>query len=548
MHPAKIVRACAICFGLLLFAGGCAPKRYDDEARGVTAGLDLDCMIGQMIMAAVPGRKMNRTVDSLLTRYRLGGVILFGHNISDSNGLAQFIARMQECAIDSYGVPLFVSIDQEGGRVIRITEGVTQFPGAMAAGVGGDPDLAYQWGRVLGLELRRLGVNMNLAPVLDVNNNPSNPVINTRSFGSDPSLVGRMGASYIRGLQASRCIAVGKHFPGHGDTDLDSHHILPVIRYTMDRLKRVELAPFRDAVKARVDGIMTAHIAYPAILDGMEPATLSRAFLSGVLRDELGFTGLIITDDLEMKAISGRIEMGEAAVRAVSAGADIILVSSYEKSIPAIFTALRHAVEEGRIPRSRIEESVRRIIEVKIRYGIMAPVRGKKSLPAFACSQEELEILNGADALNRELSRKGMLLFGDAGRALPDAPIRRYVFTQSKLLQSELSKAAVTVPCDNIVLCLDRATRGPKGVLYVHVVEPQVGFVRWAASACRERGVECVLVSTGNPFPLTMAGSMESGILTFSNTDESIRQLALCLSGSFRPRTGGLRLRLEEKR
>lgn len=548
MRPAAIVRACAFCIALPLFAFGCAPKRYDEEARSVTAGMDLDCMIGQMIMAAVPGQRMNRTADNLLTRYHLGGVILFGYNVSDSNGLSQFIVQMQERAIDSCGIPLFVSIDQEGGRVIRITDGVTQFPGAMAAGVGGEPDLAYQWGRVLGLELRRIGVNMNLAPVLDVNNNPANPVINTRSFGSDPSLVGRMGASYIQGLQASRCIAVGKHFPGHGDTDLDSHHTLPVISYTMERLKKVELVPFRDAIKAHVDGIMTAHIAYPAIMKNMEPATLSRTFLSGVLRDELGFTGLIITDDMEMKAISGRFEIGEAAVRAVSAGTDIILVSSYEKSIPAIFTSLRRAVEEGRISRSRIEESVRRIIEVKIRYGIMEPVRGKKPLPAFTCSQEELEILAGADALNRELSRKGILLFGDTGRALPDATVRRYVFTRSGMLTSELAKAAVSVPCDNIVSCLDRASRGPKSVLYVHVVEPRVGFVRWAARACRERGVECVLVSTGNPFPLTMAGSMESGILTFSNTNESIRQLALCLSGSFQPSTGGLRLRLEEKR
>ncbi|TFH42525.1 MAG: glycoside hydrolase family 3 protein, partial [Chrysiogenales bacterium] len=201
--------ACAVITACVI--SGCAQKRYDGEALLISRMMDLDRKIGQMIMVAIPGSEMSRDTERILERYKPGGVILFGYNLSSFESNRRFIASMQESSMRHSGVPLFVSIDQEGGRVVRIVSGITQFPGTMAAGVAGNARLAYHWGRALGLQLRDTGVNMNLAPVLDVNNNPRNPVINTRSFGPDPRLVAKLGAAYIKGLQESRCIAVGKH-------------------------------------------------------------------------------------------------------------------------------------------------------------------------------------------------------------------------------------------------------------------------------------------------------------------------------------------------
>ena len=398
---------------IILLSVGCARKRFTDEALSISRAMKLDQKIGQMLMVAVPGDKMNREVEAILKQYRPGGVILFGHNLSSFENNKKFIDDMQDASFSYAGIPLFISIDQEGGRVVRIVSGVTQFPGNMAAGVSGDTGLAYRWGRVLGIELRVTGVNMNLAPVLDVNNNPHNPVINTRSYGSEARLVADLGAAYIKGIQDSRCIAVGKHFPGHGDTDTDSHLSLPVIHYDMKRLSRVELVPFKEAIGAGVDGIMTAHIAYPEILGTNDPATVSKKFLTDMLRTELRFAGLVITDDMEMHAISRRQEMGEAAVRSIMAGADIILISSYEGSIPAIINAITNAVRAKRITEKRINDSVARIIETKIRYGILCCENGTYRPGKYFLTEKDKKALKDSGSVNESLSRKGILYFGN---------------------------------------------------------------------------------------------------------------------------------------
>lgn len=235
----------------------CSPYRYE-EVIPVVEKMTIEQKIGQMLMPAVPGSKIGTASRNIVKDFMPGGIILFGFNLENRQQTARFIEELQAASMQHSGIPLYISIDQEGGRVKRIRDGVTQFPGNLAFGVADDKKLMYTAARVTGLQLRLMGVNMNLAPVLDVNNNPLNPVINLRSFGSEPEIVSRMGVSYIKGLQDGRCIAVGKHFPGHGDTDRDSHHTLPVISYDMKRLKKVELAPFRKAIDAGVEGIMTA--------------------------------------------------------------------------------------------------------------------------------------------------------------------------------------------------------------------------------------------------------------------------------------------------
>ncbi|MBN2079136.1 MAG: hypothetical protein JW838_09225 [Spirochaetes bacterium] len=532
---------CAALAALMVL--GCSQKRFDREALSVSRGLDLDGRIGQMLMVAIPGSAMNTEAEKILERYRPGGVILFGYNLSKKEDNRKFIAGLQDTSLRHAGTPLFVSIDQEGGRVVRVVSGVTQFPGNMAAGIADNTRLAYRWGRALGLQLRETGINMNLAPVLDVNNNPHNPVINTRSFGADPRLVAKLGAAYIRGLQDSRCIAVGKHFPGHGDTNQDSHLTLPVIRYGLDRLERVELVPFRKAVRSGVEGIMTAHIAFPEILGTNDPATVSPELLSVMLRGDLGFRGLVITDDMEMHAISRRQEMGEAAVRSVLAGADIILMSSHGATIGIIRDAMRRAVKEKRITPERINESVARIMETKMRYDIASPVDGGQPREAFILTRGDRRALYRAQEVNERLSRRGVLYYGDLSFLDSGAGRTRIFVTKSPVLRKELARNEMNVILDDFDSFRGYRTRdGGDAVLYLHLSRPEVGLLRNAASYCTARGVPLVMVSSGNPFPLTTAGLVRAGLVSFSDTEESLRQLGRCLNGEFSPAGGGAAL------
>ena len=524
---------------MIIFAG-CGRKKFNDEARIITRALSLDQKIGQLIMMAVPGDGMNRAAEMILKRYRPGGVILFGYNLSTFEHNKKFIHDLQEASCSYTGIPLFISIDQEGGRVVRIVSGATQFPGAMAAGVSGDRDLVYRWGRILAAELRITGVNMNLAPVLDVNNNPRNPVINTRSFGSDPRQVADLGAAFIRGIRDSRCIAVGKHFPGHGDTDKDSHLTLPVIRYGMERLSRIELVPFKRAIGAGVECIMTAHIAYPSILESDEPATESKRFLNDMLRKEFGFDGLVITDDMEMHAISRRQEMGEAAVRSVLAGADIILISSYERNILLIINALTKAVREKRITEERIDAAVARIIETKIRYGILAHEGGSWIPGTYVLSEDDKKALNESGSVNASLSREGILCYG-GGDCIGTAPGATRIFiTRNDILRRELSRNTRNVIVRDFTDLGRSVPANSAGtVVYLHVVDPDIEYIKNVEGYCKKKGINLVIVSSGNPFPVTVSGIARAGLLSFSNTEESLRQLGRCLNGEFHPRTGG---------
>jgi beta-glucosidase-like glycosyl hydrolase len=264
-------------------------------------------------------------------------------------------------------IPLLNTGDFEAGVGFRMM-GATAFPRAMAFGAAGDEQLAYEAGRITGVETRAIGVHVNFAPVVDVNNNPRNPVINTRSFGEDPDLVGRMASAYIRGLESAGVMATLKHFPGHGDTDVDSHIGLPVITHSRERLDQIELPPFRAGIAAGADAVMTGHIEIPALDPAQQtPTTLSAAIIGGVLRDELAFRGLIYTDSMGMQGVTKMHGPGEAAVRAVLAGNDVVLHSPDDA---AAFAAIRDAVKSGRVTEARLNESVERILRAKARAGL----------------------------------------------------------------------------------------------------------------------------------------------------------------------------------
>jgi beta-glucosidase-like glycosyl hydrolase len=276
---------------------------------------------------------------------------------------ASMLNRLQAVA----KIPLLNTADFEAGVGFRIM-GATGFPRAMAFGATRDEKLAFEAGRITGEETRALGVHVNFAPVVDVNNNARNPVINTRSFGENPDLVGRLASAYIRGLQSAGVMATLKHFPGHGDTDVDSHIGLPVIKHPRERLEKIELPPFRMGIAAGADAVMTAHIELPAIDPTPQtPTTLSQTIVSGLLRKDLGFRGLIYTDSMGMQGVSRIHAPGEAAVRAVLAGNDVVLHSPDDG---AAFAAVRDAVKAGRIPEAQVNASVERILRAKAAAGL----------------------------------------------------------------------------------------------------------------------------------------------------------------------------------
>lgn len=325
--------------------------------------------------------QMNDTVRGFLSSYQPGGIILFAQNTPDTAATLTLVEAMEEALAASGAPRLFIGIDQEGGRITRLGEG-TSLPGNMALGALGSGESAYQAGRIIGDELAALGVNMDFAPDVDVNNNPENPVINIRSFGEDPARVAALGVQFSLGLKDAGVLPVVKHFPGHGDTQTDSHVALPRVDKEASALRDMELLPFQAAVDAGVPVVMSAHIQYPALDDtkalslatGEElilPATLSRRILTDVLRGEMGFSGLIITDAMNMDAIAKHFGDGEALVRAFEAGVDLALMP-IEIACPADIQALENAlseveeaVAEGRLSEAEIDASLVRILALK---------------------------------------------------------------------------------------------------------------------------------------------------------------------------------------
>jgi beta-glucosidase-like glycosyl hydrolase len=322
--------------------------------------------IGQMIGCGYAGRFVNRDsgtlkrLKSLTIEHKIGGFILYMGEVYET---ARLTNNLQKAA----KIPLLIAADLERGLGTKIT-GATLFPPLMSLGAAGSEELIYQMGRITALEARSIGIHMTYSPVVDVNVNPDNPIINVRSLGEDPEQVGRLAASFIKGCQDFGLLATAKHFPGHGDTDMDSHSVLPTIEGDRDRLDRVELFPFKRAIEAGVRTIMTAHLRLPALDSTPDmPATLSKPIITDLLRKKLGFSGMIVTDAMNMGGITTLYSPGEAAIKAVQAGVDMILIPPEPENV---IESLVKAVKEGIIQEKTINESVRRILEAKARLGL----------------------------------------------------------------------------------------------------------------------------------------------------------------------------------
>ena len=541
------------------------PGEWADAREGAWTEAMLERMtlrqkVGQMIMPWVMGdfapegsagfERLARLID----RDEIGGIIM-------SVGTPMDVAAKLNTVQRRSNVPLLVAADLETGAGFRFRGathlpgahdlgGATDFPALMAVGAADDRVLSYEMGRVTALEARALGVHIPFAPVLDVNSNPDNPIINTRAFGEDPQRVGELGMCFVRGMQEHGAVATGKHFPGHGDTETDSHLALPVIRADRDRLDRIELHPFRAAVDAGMGAIMTAHIALPRIAEEARlPATLSRNVLTGLLRDEWGFDGLVFTDAMDMNAIDRLFSREEAAVRAVLAGADVLLMPpSPDRAIRGVMDA----VLSGRIAEERIDESVRRILSLKEEMGLhrertvdLEEVHRRVGIPAHTdlareIAERSLTLLRNergilplrgtrtANVMSVTYRRQNDLM---GGRAF-DSRLRQ---TYPRLNTRTLGR---DTPASEYGALLQQSRSADLVVVSLHVTAvAYAGSVAIPRELARfiqdlaDNRIPHVVVSFGNPYLLTEFPDAQAYLLAWSGSEASQRAAARSLFG-----------------
>ncbi|MFP5113992.1 beta-N-acetylhexosaminidase [Bacillaceae bacterium C204] len=329
--------------------------------------MSLDEKIGQMIIAGISGTTMDTNTKNLLTKNKVGGIIFYKENLVNPTQTVQLVNQLK--SESDPNLPLLLGVDQEGGRVTRLPGGLVNVPPNKEIGAINNSQFSYNVGTILGKELKGFGLNLDFAPVLDINSNPKNPVIGDRSFGNHSEIVSKLGIQTFKGIQSQKVITTIKHFPGHGDTSVDSHLELPIVNKSLQQLKELELIPFERAINSGADVVMVAHILLPK-LDAVFPSSMSKNIITGILRKQLDYSGVVITDDMTMKAIIDHYTIGRAAVESVKAGSDIILVGHDYNNIVETISSLKIAVQKGEITEQRINESVSRILELKKKYEI----------------------------------------------------------------------------------------------------------------------------------------------------------------------------------
>lgn len=357
-----------ICFMVIIISTVyiLSKKKYKevDEHSKIMININemtLDEKIGQMVLSGFNGTDFNGELDTLINDLKVGGVILFSRNIEDSKQLKKLNLDIEEA---NKNIPVFISIDEEGGRVNRLAKNIKRFESAKSIGDKGDTKYAYENGKEIGKTLKEYKINMNFAPVLDIYSNSKNTVIGDRAFGNNEKIVEAMGIATMQGLKDEDVIPVIKHFPGHGDTEVDSHIGLPVVEKSIDQLYDFEFVPFKKAIESGADAVMVSHILMKQI-DDKNPATLSYNLITKILRNDMKFSNVIITDDMCMKAITNRLSVEEASIKSIKAGSDIILIGSDIGKTNSVIEKIKLAVERNEISEKRIDESVYRILKLK---------------------------------------------------------------------------------------------------------------------------------------------------------------------------------------
>ncbi|HWI49044.1 MAG TPA: glycoside hydrolase family 3 protein, partial [Rummeliibacillus sp.] len=479
----------------------------------------------------------------IIEKYHIGGVIYFNwsQNIGTPVDLSQVQSLsngLQEIALKQKNkIPLFISTDQEGGVVARITEPATVFPGNMALGATRSEEFAKKSAEIMGLELKSLGINMDFAPDLDVNVNPENPVIGVRSYSANPDLVASLGIGQVEGLQSQNVIATGKHFPGHGDTNVDSHYGLPIVNHDLHTLNKVDLKPFKKAVQNGIDAIMTAHIVVPALDNSGLPATLSKPIMTGVLRKQLGYDGLIITDSLDMSG-ANVLPIDQVPVAAFQAGADILL---NPPDVEVAYNAMLKAVKSKEISKKRLDQSVTRILSAKYKRGIIQQPFVKKEAIHNIGLFENLKIAD-------KLTENSITLIKNNNHVLPLQKGKKVLVTGPTVANSEKlailllekgidainSSTNASPSTDQIQTAVTKAQNVDVIIVTAYNANTnsaQQSFVK----ALKQTGKPVVVASMRNPYDIMAFPEIDANVLTYGNRDISTRALAKALTGEIQP-------------
>jgi beta-N-acetylhexosaminidase len=524
--------------------------------------MSLEQKVGQLFVPYVTGATADTAAAENLERFgvatpaeavrklHLGGVIYFAWsgNTQDPEQIARLSNGLQQAALAptgrgrhrAPGIPLTIATDQETGLVARVGPPATQFPGAMALGAGRDRRATRDAYGITGTELRALGINTDYAPVADVNVNPANPVIGVRSFSSRPELVAEHVTAAVRGLQRDGAVsAVAKHFPGHGDTGTDSHTDLPVITHDRATWERVDAPPFKAAIAAGVDSIMTAHISFPELEPNGDPSTLSKKVLTGLLRQELGFRGVIATDSLRMEGVRKKYSDAEIAVRALEAGADVLL----DPQQPVVqYQAVLDAVRSGRLGERRIDQSVRRILAMKHERGVVRDplvevkrVARTVGTPAHLARAQQITdatptlVTDDADLVPLPSGSTLVTGFGATGVPLLSQKLtarghRAAGFvTGSTPTEATIADAVARAAAhDTVVVMTSSATRSPAQQALV--------------AALRKTGKPVLVVAVANPYDISVLPGMPSHLVTYSTTPVALESVARLLDGTLTPR------------
>jgi beta-N-acetylhexosaminidase len=544
------VLAAALFFSWASFA----KEPAGDWTERTLKSLSLREKIGQLIQIRVPGKFINRkgyeyqSIQEQVKKNHVGGVVLFAGSVYESAIL------LNELQVSSK-IPLLVAADFERGLSFRIGD-TTPFPWTMALGAAGSEPFAYQQGLVTGQESRALGVHWIFAPVMDVNNNPDNPVINIRSFGEDPALVARLGSAFIKGAKKAQVLTTAKHFPGHGDTSTDSHLGLAVVESDLARLQAVEFVPFKEAIQAGVDSIMTAHVAVPNLTNSPStPATLSWKVLTDVLRNNLKFDGIVVTDALEMGGITESYWGGLAAVRAVQAGADVLLLPL---NVTVAINEVERAVLRGDIPESRIDTSVRKILSAKYRLGLQR----KRTVPISQIA--DVIALPRNTRLAQEIADQSVTVVKDDQHLLPvnalnDTQVFSLVLasdfesTPGSAFQAELKRHFGSVRTawgnarlpDDVIASIDKGISGADLVICSTMARLGTGQDSLAIPAAQQTMLKklaaskkpFIWIAFGNPYVLRLVPEAGTYLCTFSYSEVSQIAAAKAIAGEI-PVTG----------
>jgi len=547
-----------------------AASRHDDRSlRALISRMTLQEKVGQLFVMRVYGHSATdpdqadidanleeigvRTAAELIEKYHVGGIIYFAwaHNTRDPQQIADLSNGIQKAALaQPRGLPLLIATDQEHGIVCRIGKPATLFPGAMAIGAGGSTADARTLGRISGAELRAMGVNQDYSPDADVNVNPANPVIGVRSFGADPDAVARMVAAQVKGYQGSGVAATAKHFPGHGDTAVDSHTGFPVITHTREQWETLDAVPFRAAIKAGIDSIMTAHLQFPALDPSGDPATLSRPILTGILREELGYDGVVITDSLGMEGVRTKYGDDRVPVLALKAGVDQLL---NPPSLDVAFHAVLDAVRSGELTEARLDESILRILRLKARLGLFDdPYTTRADVTRTVGTEAHLRTADAlAERTTTLLVNKGNLLplsRRSHQRILvvgadPDSPsgttgpttgvlaaaLNELGFTATALPTGTAPSAAVT---DQAVAAARDADAVVVATYNVTAGSAQQTLVERLAAT----GRPVIAVAVRNPYDVAQLPAATAVLAAYSWTDVEVRAAARVVAGRVSPR------------